>query len=492
MSRRAVLSACAGACVGLTIARLPAASRDAQNEKDAPMRYTRKRGRRTPTPFTPPPPPPPPPDGDILSVTTSTVVATNQLAMGVHLVNEQFTMADKTNALIRLGASAAWACMHTQYFGSFGPIGNTGSVSGVWQDSAVPPDPTLPWGQMPWRHLDDWIGKCQSAGVNNIMLTFLAPEWMLTNGVDGSPGWQDVNRAFPASTHYADYAELMRRVVQRYGTMCVYSMSNEWKGLWGGNPALPSYNRWRYEDFTTMWNLGWDAMKAQNPNIKFGGPYLGFPQDSGNNVGSLAKNNQLFFDDPPVGQGGHVDSRRLDAINYWLAHTHGYDFYALDQGYKGSREIITWLRGRGMTKPVRWIEFYSGVNTTLANETAQLAENYRQVALAGGDVVFLWGPEQGSVGASNAPANAVWAATNAATEQPNGTYMRYMKTYFPPGTPLVLVTTNNPLVTGLASASNIMIINRQSVSSNVNVIVNNGTPSVTTVGANLAVVRALV
>lgn len=450
------------------------------------MRQTRKRGPRpdvTPTP--------PPTTDDVLAITTTNVLTTSRFEPGVHLVNSQFTMSNPANAIIQMGKSASWSCMHTQYFGAFGPIGDTGSVSGVWQDSAVPPDPTLPWGQMPWRHLDDWIDKSRAAGITQIMLTFLAPEWMLTGGVDGSPGWADVDRAFPATAHFADYAELIKRIAQRYGTSCVYSMSNEWKGLWGGNPALPSYNRWRYEDFTTMWNLAWDAMKAAVPGAQFGGPYLGFPQDSGNNIGSLSKNNQLFFDAPPTGQGGHVDSRRLDAINYWLAHTHGYDFYCLDQGYKGSREIIAWLRSRGMTKDVYWIEFYSGVNTTLADEQIQLAENYRQVAYAGGRCVMLWGPEKGSVGASNAPANAVWDNTNTATEQRNGTWMRYIKTYFPFGTPLVKVTTTNTKITGLASPSNLMIINRETTSKDVTVIVNSGTPTITTVPAQTALVRSI-
>ena len=88
-----------------------------------------------------------------------------------------------------------------------------------------------------------------------------------------------------------------------------------------------------------MYNLVYASLKAVDPAIQVGGPYV--PMDSWSNANTMSDPSAM------AGPWGVVDQRALDAVTYWLANASGADFIAVD-GSNSTKDadLITSPRSR--------------------------------------------------------------------------------------------------------------------------------------------------
>lgn len=181
----------------------------------------------------------------------------------------------------------------------------------------------------------------------------------------------DPNSGIEAA-HYSDMAAHAVKMITEFGFTKVI-IGHEYKGFW--NSAL---NRWDYEGYTTYYNTVYDAIKLAHPNVLIGGSYLamqarGFGNDTSYN-------------------GVLIDSRDMDAHNYWLANANGFDAVVLDLtiDIHDAKAIMSYLRGLGRVngKPHWHAEFYSLGGDTPAGQR-QLAQELMDDAQAG-DIILMW------------------------------------------------------------------------------------------------------
>ncbi|HEY2223998.1 hypothetical protein [Actinomycetospora sp.] len=254
-------------------------------------------------------------------------------------------------------------------------------------------------GQRDWASLDARVRLMGDAGVTPVVTLCCAPDWMK----GGRPGQTDWNRleVAPDRAHFADFVQLAVDVAKRYPQVKQFVVWNELKGFYD-----PGRGRWNIEAYTDLYNQVYRALKAYDPSISVGGPYV--PMDS--------------WEDAPdpssiSGPWGTVDQRALDAVQYWLAHAVGADFLAVD-GSNGTKDkglitspeasnakfaaITRWLVAQANRPgrpplPVWWMELHADVapsDNAASPYAADVAlDALLQVGDAGADAVFLWQPE---------------------------------------------------------------------------------------------------
>lgn len=208
-----------------------------------------------------------------------------------------------------------------------------------------------------WTSLDAKINTMRLAsgtGEAEIMLTLgMAPAWMTTHQAKTSPSytayedWTDYPGASSSSpnTKYSanpaadddsitedtinasvdpwfedDFAYMAAAVAERYPDIKNFQVWNEMKGYYLSGP-----NHWDYEQYTSLYNKVYAAVKAVRPSAKLGGPYVVMSTWSSAGAASHPATN-------PACQGswGVFDQRDIDVIDYWLEHKTGADYIVID------------------------------------------------------------------------------------------------------------------------------------------------------------------
>jgi hypothetical protein len=221
---------------------------------------------------------------------------------------------DSVNSLARVQAA------HIMAFGASNP----------WPNENGP----LNWGAIDWA-----INRVKGAKTPLIVL-YGAPAWM-KNGADYSE--TRVRREkFPA------FAKLCQEVAMRYTWCKTFVVWNEFKGFWG------SQNRWNFEEYTEMYNLVYDAIKAVRPDVRVGGPYMV--------LDAYADANQSSPSNTWRGAWGVGDQRVQDAYTYWQRHARGFDFVAFDFGPNNRGTDSKFTDARCLDKMLdfmKWIRTWS-------------------------------------------------------------------------------------------------------------------------------------
>jgi hypothetical protein len=269
-------------------------------------------------------------------------------------------------------------------------------------------------GVYEWSGLDARVAAMRATGGEMVITLAAAPDWM-KGAAPGTTNWNNIEVA-PTPQHYQDFANLAAAIAKRYTDVKYFSVWNEMKGFFDATA-----NHWNYVGYTQMYNDVYDALKAVNPAINVGGPYV--------NVDLWGNPSAGGHPSALSGPWGTVDQRPLDVITYWLAHAHGANFIAID-GSTGTRDrgLVTnpyaaaeyfaavnkWLQER--TKlPIWWMEVYAGMpaGTSLASPAAaQISWNaFSVLASSGAAAAMLWDPERFSGSATP----GLWTSTDTSS-----------------------------------------------------------------------------
>jgi hypothetical protein len=263
-------------------------------------------------------------------------------------------------------------------------------------------------GTFDWASLDRRMDLIRRTNGTPVITLCCSPDWM-KGGASGTTDWSQLEVA-PTRAHFADYADLARRVALRYPEVTRFQVWNEMKGFWDAKQ-----NRWRYEDYTDLYNAVYDAVKSVRPDAQIGGPYV--VMEASATVAKSSNPSALR------GSWGVVDQRSLDVITYWLAHAHGASFIAIDgspalsgslkltlkQGRDKILAINAWLRSK-TSLPIWWSEVYAVPYGRASSYTMQQqVDAWTNAASAlqdGGTAVALfWQPE------SSASWTGLWSST---------------------------------------------------------------------------------
>lgn len=324
-------------------------------------------------------------------------------------------------------------------------------------------------GDYSWDTLDARVQLMRDSGATP-MLTFCgAPDWM-KGGNAGSTNWDQLDTA-PLPEHYDDFAKLAQQIAQRYPDVHYFQVWNEMKGFYND-----AENRWDYEDYTTLYNKVYDAVKTVRPDAKIGGPYV------------VVSSTASYANATPAQDS--LDSKALDVISYWLAHKHGADFIVVDGG-PGTKDKVTssgvknefaagqffadvnnWIHKQPGAEnlPIGWAEWYPGSSQNWKDTNhfnAIMANDLIATLKSGATYALLWGVQ----GDRNGLALPEGIMTSQSKETPYAATSKALKDYFPPGTKLVATTVSRPEnVAVLASTSKVLLVNKtgQSLSVDVN------------------------
>ncbi len=276
---------------------------------------------------------------------------------------------------------------------------------------ALNPEPSP--GVWDWSSLDQRMQLIADSGVTPVITLCCAPDWM-KGGQPGETDWSRLEVA-PDAAHFADFAELAGEVAKRYPQVKHFIVWNELKGFHDDDS-----NTWDIEAYTEMYNLVYASLKAVDPAIQVGGPYV--PMDSWSNAN---------ISDPSAmtGPWGVMDQRALDAVTYWLANADGAEFIAVDgSNSTNDAELITspqeanekfavitrWLATL-TPLPIWWAELYPDTAPDVSWSSRYRADVAIDAILrigdAGGAVVLLWQPE----GNPSFPSVGLWSSTAQAS-----------------------------------------------------------------------------
>jgi Bacterial Ig domain/Glycosyl hydrolases family 39 len=330
-------------------------------------------------------------------------------------------------------------------------------------------------GVYDWSSLDRRIALIRSMGATPVITLCCAPDWMTSVGTTTS----NFPALPPTSAHYGDFAELARQIALRYRDVKNYLVWNEMKGFWNS-----STDNWDYQAYTSMYNQVYDALKAVDPSIKVGGPYLVL-EGTGSNVGDWSTQ-------------APISARNLQVIDYWLRYKHGADFIVV------TRRVLDWhdrtsysekdllalsylfastsaqIRAR-TSLPIWWSEdycagggrpdYFAGNNDWSFQAVCLASVLYHELK-GGSSVTLRWQPQgiQGSVYYGN-DENLFSDTRQAGGGQPFPSYWVYrdFDDLFPPGTPLYQATSSSPDIEVVASSTRTLIINKRPVSTTVDV-----------------------
>jgi hypothetical protein len=274
-----------------------------------------------------------------------------------------------------------------------------GSVSylniSLGDDGTSDPEPSP--GVFDWSSLDARMRQLAPLNTQIVLRAFDAPGWMTASGQA---------KTAPLPKYYQSFANLVLATVQRYPQIKFVVVWNELKGF------RQNANNWNYQAYTTLYNTVYTTVKASDPSVEIGGPYVPFPPASpGETPSSL------------TGPWGAVSQNSLNGITYWIKHAVGADFLAIDgrtaqplaipSQPAASTELFstvdTWLQQQ--TKlPIWWMEWYARSPKLGAPEwDAISAYALMQMAASGASNAFIWDPEFRVAGASTATPG-IWAS----------------------------------------------------------------------------------
>jgi hypothetical protein len=328
-----------------------------------------------------------------------------------------------------------------------------------WSDSTV--TNSANWN---WKSLDDRINLIRETKGKAIITLCGCPTWMHTPASNGQTEWGSALEKAPTPVHFDDFAHLCAEVARRYPDVVYYQVWNELKGFWS-----LELNRWRYEDYTSLYNMVYDSLKAVNPVIKVGGPYP---------VMSTYSEQKSFTLDAGMVYG-FFDKRPLDVIVYWLEHKKGADFLAVDGGNQNKdgisicdvfkagdkfADIVSWIKQQLNEEnllEIWWSEWYARPGNAdpqydIAFDNALMASSLIKTIKAGSGTVLIWQPEGDNQGFSFP--SGVWTSTvNSDGGKPTPFYYTLNS------------TTSSDDVTVMASKKKILIVNHKNTNTEIRI-----------------------
>lgn len=366
------------------------------------------------------------------------------------------------------GPWPVWGMTHTQYSADSDAPGAAAAQRQLAGQRLLQNQHIMGWGALnpeprpgayDFASLDRRIGLIRRTGGVPIITLCCAPDWM-KGGRPGQTDWDRLEVA-PVREHWDDFAELARRVAQRYPDVRHYVVWNELKGFFDDRR-----HRWDHEGYTEFYNLIYDAVKSVDPAIQVGGPYV--PLDT----------YSAGWRDYPSGVRGPwgvVDQRSLDAVEYWLRHKRGADFLVVDAATATKdRGLVTdeftalgklsavsrWLRGRS-DLPLWWAEWYVEPPAGRWDErhrTAVLTAGLMELARSGVATALYWNPQQA---AGDCP-GCLWTSLRSRDGGRPAPFLRVLQGFagaFPAGTRLDDVDSPSPAVRVLASRTRLVVVN---------------------------------
>jgi len=326
-----------------------------------------------------------------------------------------------------------------------------------WGASNPEPRP----GVYDWASLDRRVALMRSLPGTRVITLCCAPDWMTRLGRPTS-SYPNIP---PTPAHVADFARLAAAVARRYPDVRHFIVWNELKGFYSR-----AQGNWDVGAYARLYNAVHDALKAVDPRILVGGPYIVL---QGTGSGAAAAHATRGTADPIV-------PRDRAFLRRWLSLAHGVDFLAIDRSLvspshdpnrypRDARLGFTHWFGdiveelRRMTRvPVWYAENYihpkAGGRWVVAAEASMLLNELR----GGAAVSLRWRPQ--AVGPSSDPANAeaLWSdprRPGGGRPLPNGGVYAIFRRYFPPGTPIVASASASAALEVLASPRVALLVN---------------------------------
>jgi hypothetical protein len=312
-------------------------------------------------------------------------------------------------------------------------------------------------GRYDFASLDRRMGFIRRSGGIPVITLCCAPDWM-KGGTPGRTNWSRLTVA-PDPGHYADFAALAAVIARRYPDVHHFLVWNELKGFFDNKD-----NRWAADRYTELYNQVYAALKAVDPRIQVGGPYV--------DMASLTSADP--YDSSPLsGVWGAVDPRALAAFDYWLQNKRGADFVVVDgrapvrKGYTDEftalqkfAAVTGWIRAR-TDLPVWWSEWYvqpPAATWTRQHETAVLTAAMLEFVRSGVQTALYWNPRPGGTECST----CLWTSTGGAGGGQPLTLLtdvlQKFARWFPPGTQLEQVAAP-PGVQVLAQPHAALVVN---------------------------------
>ncbi|MCU1675011.1 MAG: hypothetical protein JWN77_3124 [Frankiales bacterium] len=281
-------------------------------------------------------------------------------------------------------------------------------------------------GTYDWYTYDQRLRLIAGTGGTPIITLCCSPDWM-KGGLPGVTDWSRLEAA-PKENHFADFAALAVEAARRHPEVRHYLVWNELKGFYD-----PATNNWDIAAYTRLYNAVYDALKAHDPTLIVGGPYV--PVDIESSAATMSHPSTLR------GSWGVVDNRALSAISYWLANAHGADMVVVDggtwtkdKGVLGNdvaatsyfTAVTAWLKAR-TTKPIWWSEFTaaSTPGNTPAHGVQVLDAALKKMQAAGAAVAMQWQPE----GRDTRCVSCLWTDTSTAAGGVRTPYANVIRRY---------------------------------------------------------------
>jgi hypothetical protein len=381
--------------------------------------------------------------GDVtVKVDRSTPDGVSHMATGVTLVRYTVDSWGDPGAVARgralLSGASAYVNQHTYGWGT------------------VNPEPAP--GVFDWSSLDYRINMIRSMHAQVILTLCCAPDWM--TAIDRTSSTYPL--LSPTPEHYADFADLARRIAQRYPDVHYFQVWNELKGFWDYGT-----NNWDYVAYTKFYNVVYDALKGVSNSLQVGGPYI-ILEGSGTHYGDWSQEDPIL-------------ARNKVVLDYWLAHKHGADYISVDRTAKADHDPLTY-------PPAQVLQF-TNLFETICNQLHAMTNlpvwwseerfdggpwNYQAAGLAsimlhetkcGSAMSITWSPEgvAGDVDGGNYQ-NLFSDTRVPGGGQPFPYYWAFKAFHddFGPGTQLFKADSSSADVEVLASASHVLLINKRS------------------------------
>ena len=293
-----------------------------------------------------------------------------------------------------------WGFTHTQFSADVGlPEAVADASRSLGDTPMIQVQALMGWGaenpeprpdEYDFASLDRRMNFIEASGGTPVITLCCAPDWM-KGGSPGTTDWDELETA-PLPEHFADFAELAAVVAERYPAVRHYMVWNEFKGFFDDERK-----RWDVEAYTDLYNQVHAALKAVDPSILVGGPYLDMAAapEGADPRSSLA------------GDWGSVDQRTLDAFDHWVREADGADFVVVD-GHATTvpgtdpvaalakfPAVMAWIRER-TDLPVWWAEWYVDPAAQAWQPERQRALHIAamlQLARGGADTVLFWSPQ---------------------------------------------------------------------------------------------------
>ncbi|MCG2798892.1 MAG: hypothetical protein L6367_10170 [Cellulomonas sp.] len=257
-----------------------------------------------------------------------------------------------------------------------------------WGANSPEPSP----GVYDWSSLDARMGLISQTNGTTVLTLCGAPDWM-KGGTAGTTDWSLLEVA-PTPEHYQDFADLAVAALERYPQVRYVQVWNEMKGFFDA-----STNTWDVAAYTALYNTVYDAIKAADPTVQVGGPYV--VMDSWSSAAVASHPSAIS------GAWGVLDQRPLDVLTSWLQDAHGADFVVVD-GWTGTKDegvttdpvtaaqkfaaVDTWLAEQ-TTLPIWWAELHVSGSDGAATTPEALDAALRAVFTTGARVALLWDPQ---------------------------------------------------------------------------------------------------